>query len=157
MGIFDKITEAQSTTQGVYFLPGNYLVRIKKCKAITTREQGGAFVVEFEILESTNPKRPVGSSCDYMQCVEKHQPALGNVKAFVAAASYLRPDDPSINQQGHPNCITPQVMDFVCSDANPLAGRVLPMECVPTMTRGTASKPSREIHVCRWAPAVQAA
>jgi hypothetical protein len=86
MGLFGKIKDAKSTGGGIYFEPGTYALECRKNAVITTREGRPAFVAEFTILESTNDKRPVGTSVSYMVMLDKYQEtALGNVKQYVAA------------------------------------------------------------------------
>lgn len=153
MGIFDKITDTEVSKQGIYFQPGDYIVSIEKCKTIQTRKNGAAFVVECSILESGNPSRPAGSSCDFMAQVERFDSAMKDVKAFLASAMGLDPLDPTISQHGHRNHIKPEFVEYVCSDSNPLKGRQLAVHCFSKITK----EAKKEIFPCRFSPVTQAA
>ena len=111
MGIFGKINEATYSDGGVYVLPGVYRFKIRNVLYKRTRQQKDAFIAEFEVLESTNPERPVGSTCSWMVTLDK-EPALGNIKQFLAEA------------MGQPMvAITEQVVEAVISAGNPLGAK----------------------------------
>lgn len=86
MGRFSNIGSAKSSQGGVYFLPGAYALECKANKSGKTREGREFFVAEFEILESTNPERAVGTQVSFMVMLDKNQDtALGNIKGYLAA------------------------------------------------------------------------
>lgn len=86
MGIWDGIENAQITKRGKYLPAGhNFTLLIKKCDLITTRDKGDAFVVDFEVVESTDPNTPVGAERNWYQSTTDKNVFQGAVKLFVAA------------------------------------------------------------------------
>ncbi len=95
MGLFGGIKEAKFNSGGVYFEPGSYRVKVAKISSGNTREGSRPFfVAEFTILESSNPKRPAGTSVSWMVMLDKFkETALGNIKGFVSALYGIAQDD----------------------------------------------------------------
>jgi hypothetical protein len=86
MGIWDGIEKAEITKRGVYLQPGHeYTLRIKKCDLIETRDKGDAYVVDFEVVESTCDKDPPGQERNWYQSTRDKNVFLGAVKGFLAA------------------------------------------------------------------------
>ncbi len=87
-----KVKEAKSTKGGVYLLPGNYIIHVQRCKMIevnpTKKVKDDAFIAEFKIIESDNPKLSAGVEASYyvdMTDTEYPDLSLGNVCDFIRA------------------------------------------------------------------------
>ena len=98
MGLFDGIGDATVGGQNVYFLSGVYVVEVHKCFAMKSRKKEDLFLVECNILQSNNSKRPEDSKASWVVNL-KHDAALGNIKGFIAAANGLDPyDEDKVNE-----------------------------------------------------------
>lgn len=115
MGIFGGIKEARYSEGGVYLLPGVYRLQVVVCKQLRTRTQKDAVVVEFKVLESSTPERPVGSSVSWMLTFDK-EPAMGNFKQFLGVALKW------INPAATEDMIDESVCEYASGPANPLGG-----------------------------------
>lgn len=114
MSIFAGVESAQVFGGGVYVIPGNYLVWIdlvKERKSSSSSER--FFIAELVILESDNPKRPVGSRMSYTIKASLAN-FLGDVKAFIAAGFNIKHEQ--VTERG---CM------IAVSAANPMRGRLL--------------------------------
>lgn len=123
MGLFTGIKDAKYSEGGIYFLPGNYLVRVDKAKVGKTRKDVPFFVTETTILESDNPERKRGSSCSWM-CMGDKDAFLGNVKNFCAIATEI--DDADVDEAG---------VELIVSEDNPLGGTILRVQATNIKTR----------------------
>jgi hypothetical protein len=123
MGIFGNISSATYSDGGVYLLPGVYRLKIKSCIYKKTRKGQDAFIVEFEVVESTNTERLPGSTCSWMVTMDK-EPALGNIKQFIAEAVEQAME--AINEQ---------IAEAVVAAQNPLAGRFVRCSAVNIKTK----------------------
>lgn len=113
MGMFKGVESARVPEGGVYFQPGVYLAKVLACKGFSNRRQIGTFVVECELLESSEPSLPAGSLVSQVITLDKES-ALGNIKGFIAAAMNDRAEN-----------VTEEMCDMVASAGNPLKGTVL--------------------------------
>lgn len=113
MGMFDGIETARTSEGGVYFKPGSFVAEVKTCKALKDRKGVGTFVVETLLLESSREDMPKGTLCSWVVKLDK-EPALGNIKGFVAAAFGLSA-----------SAVTAAAVEDVVSDKNPLNGMKL--------------------------------
>jgi hypothetical protein len=115
MGInaYGGISEAKFSEGGTYVLPGVYRFKVLACKHIKMRTGKEAFVVELEVMESTNPERMPGSTCSWMVTLDK-EPALGNVKQFITTACACKDDQ-----------VNEAAVLLIVSEQNPLKGTVL--------------------------------
>lgn len=93
MGLWDNIkdkdiNEATSTKGGVYLKPGNYTVRINRCRELETRAKKTAFIAELEVVESDNAECPVGYQPSFFCQEDPRYPqmALGNIADLLRAA-----------------------------------------------------------------------
>ena len=113
MGLFTEISKAKSSSGGVYFEPGTYLLECKACKTGQTREGSKPFfVAEFIILESSRSDRPVGTTMSFMVMLDKYlETALGNVKGCAAALFDIPEAD--VDEAG---------VEMLVSAENPAAG-----------------------------------
>lgn len=112
-GMFDGIEGARVSEGGVYFRPGVFKARILAVKALKDRKGVGTFVVECELLESSEEALPVGTIASWVVKLDK-EPALGNIKAFAAAASGVTAKD-----------VTAKAIELIVSEGNPLRDTVL--------------------------------
>lgn len=142
MGLFTGIEDAKISAGGVYFVEGLYRVEILKVTTLVSRTKENLFIVETEILSSTSSERKVGTSCSWVVNL-KQDAALGNIKAFIAAANGIDPAD----AEQVKNEITEEVVEFACSEDNPLAGTELNLECVPIKT-----KAKKDFTLHKWTP-----
>lgn len=85
MGLWDGLDKAEVFERGTFMKPGNFVLRIKNCIDKTTRKSGRAFIVEFEVLQSSAPEHPVGTTTTWFQKMADLNVALGAVKEFMAA------------------------------------------------------------------------
>ena len=123
MGMFDGIEGASSSKGGVYLLPGNYLLAVQAAKIGSSRNKGDFFVVEFEIVSSDNPERPVGSRVSWMT-MKNNDAFLGNVKGFAQAALDMAEDD-----------ITAEDIEAMIDDEQPLVGVQVKAQATNIVTR----------------------
>lgn len=124
MGLFSGIDKASYSENGVFFLPGNFVVEVLKCKSGTTRKKVDFFLAEVRILQSSNPERPVGSKVTWFVSIVPDTSALGNIKNFIAVASDI--DEKEVDDAG---------AEMVVSDAQPLNGTLLRASAVNLKTR----------------------
>jgi hypothetical protein len=121
--MFAGIEGARTSEGGVYFRPGAYEARVIAVKALKDRKGIGTFVVETELLASSNDKLPVGTMCSWVVKLDK-EPALGNIKAFIAAAMKCAAKD-----------VTAQAVEMVISEGNPLRDVVLKVSAQDIKTK----------------------
>ena len=123
MGIFATVADSKPTVGGKYFLPGNYLVEIQRCKEGETRKKIPFFVVECKIIQSDNPDMKVGTDCSWLVMMDKDA-APGNIKAFVMAAAGVEEDE--VDEAG---------CEEICSERQPLAGTKMRVEAYNKPTK----------------------
>jgi hypothetical protein len=149
MGIFDRVNEAESTRGGYYFEEGKYRVRLQRVFKKTTRKGIEMMIIETEILESTNPGRPVGTKPSVLYGDDKDATA-GNIKGFFGvafAATQCLAGTPMTPTEAEKEFLTADSKDAAavkavkerCDEAvgddNPLAGLELSVEAFPIKTR----------------------
>ena len=83
--LWSGLKDAQTFDRGTYLNPGDYTLKIVNCLTKQTQKSGEGFIVEFEVLESTNPLHAVGSKCTWFQGLKNVQVSLGAIKEFLAA------------------------------------------------------------------------
>ena len=128
--MFAGIKDAKATQGGLYFLEGNYKVKICRVFSMTSRKKEDLFIVECEILESDNPNRKPGMRPSWVVNL-KHDAALGNIKGFVAAVNGIDPSD----SEKVDELVDEEACEVVASKENPMEGTVMPLQCVNTKTR----------------------
>jgi len=121
--MFAGIEGARTSEGGVYFKPGAYEARVIAVKALKDRKGIGTFVVETELLESSNELLPKGTMCSWVVKLDK-EPALGNIKAFIAAAMACAAKD-----------VTAAAVEMVISEGNPLRDVVLKVSAQDIKTK----------------------
>lgn len=114
----------------VYFEKGLYIVEVLRAFTMKTRKGSTFAIVDCLIIDSTNLARPAGSKASWV--VDLRQDAsLGVVRSFLAATGGVDPSDEDRVQAE----VTEDVAAFAFSDANPLAGVRLGLECVEVKTK----------------------
>lgn len=109
--------EASAGT-GTYVEPGAFIVDTDLHKRGVSRKGKKYFLVEMDIIASSNPKRPAGTRMTWQVNIPElvdgkyENPALGNVKKYVATV--MKRDMKEV---------TGQVLDLVTSPAQPLKGK----------------------------------
>lgn len=68
--IFREEKDEQGAVKQIYEADGKYRVKILKCIWVSPRKGPDLFISEFEILQSNNPKAPVGSRFAFKQNME---------------------------------------------------------------------------------------
>ena len=123
---FAGIDKAPPSTGGQYILQGNHILLVDACKIVNS-QQGKArtlYVVETTVVESDNPEMKEGTTRSWVVNFD-HQPALSNIRSFVAAAMNMPFDD-----------VTEDHSMGTVSEANPLKGTVLKCEAFNIKTKG---------------------
>lgn len=92
MSMFKGIKGARTSEGGVYLKPGVYDLTIRAVKALEDRKKIATFVVEFDVDRSTVAEHPAGTVVSWIVKLDK-EPALGNIKMFIAAASGCSPEE----------------------------------------------------------------
>jgi hypothetical protein len=129
MGLFKDIKGARGTKGGLYFVPGNYLVLINRCKLGETRKGIDFFVAETKVVWSDVEERKPGSEPSYMVTMDK-DPALGNVADFMRAGlacKAVQQLGATIEDIGEIDEIelSEEEAEEIVGEANPLAGVVM--------------------------------
>lgn len=111
------------------------MLYINACKKIKSQANNDKlFIVELDVLESKVEDRAPGSSMSWIVNL-KHQPALGNIKGFLAAALGI-PEDK----------IDAKVADAAVSAENPFHGRLIKCEAIEIKTQKT----KQDFTKCKW-------
>lgn len=80
---FAGLQSAQVFEKGVFLETGVYSLQIDKVILKDTRKSGSALIAEAIILESNNPKYPVGSKASWFQSLRDKDVAFGAIKQFI--------------------------------------------------------------------------
>lgn len=83
--IFKGLRDAKVFERGVFLSEGGYRLRVLKCLLKHTRKSGDAYIVEFEVVKSSNEKHPVGSKATWFQKMTDPDVAFGALKLFMYA------------------------------------------------------------------------
>ena len=136
MGAFAGLRDAKTYEQGSYLSEGRYTLKICKSLVKDTRKSGSAFIVEAEILASTNPACPVGSKGTWFQGLKDKDVAFGAIKQFLYAVVGLDPsndaDKKTIKDEIDPNI--EDLMDEAVT-TNSLAGETVNVEVKNKLTK----------------------
>lgn len=130
MGRFTAINQAQVSAGGVYFLPGSYVTEILRVFVMKNWKGDEFFIAECKILDSDNSERPVGSKASMVVNMDNVS-AMGNIKAFLAAASGIDPKN-SVRVNAE---ITEEIAEIAVAEGNPFAGTVLELDARIVKTR----------------------
>lgn len=94
MGILKGLKDAQPNSKDPFFLPGNYKVQIAGVKLWESKKDNSdLFIIRGKLVESDNPELKPGTVCSQVIKISGNASALGNIKAFVAAALGVDRDD----------------------------------------------------------------
>ena len=136
MGLFDEIEKDKSSNSGNFILEGTYpLVFLNVVKTIKSQEDNSdLFIAELDIIESKVEGRESGNTMSWIVNFA-HQPALGNIKQFIAAAMNRKEEE-----------ITSKIADAVVTSDNPLHGQLVRCEA----TEITTKKNKKPFTKCKW-------
>jgi hypothetical protein len=135
MGIFANIKGAKGTEGGNYFVPGNYVVRIERCKQDKTRMNKDFFAAECRILASDTEDLKVGSTASFFVLFDEYpELSLGNVADFMNAAmkSYFAQNSMQMPEGFE---VDEEVADEISGEENILAGTLIAVEAFNKKTR----------------------
>lgn len=138
MGLFEGIENAESGSRVYISDTGNFVLEILKCSAgISKFKEERFFGVDFNVVESTNPKYPAGSRVSWYVGLRKDTPALSNVKDFAATAAGVPSKE-----------VDAASIEMIVSDEQPLAGTKVKLATVLKKT-----KAGKDFTVHQWATA----
>lgn len=104
--LFDGIeTTKVGNKGGTPLSEGEFLLKITDVQYLKTQLRGDAFIVEYEVVESTSAKDPVGSKRSWYQSMAKRPIALEKIKEFMLAMLGYEPkrDEARIVVEVDPN------------------------------------------------------
>jgi len=133
MGRFSGIKDAKWNPGGVYFEPGQFLVRVDTVKVIESRKKEEMFIVENTLLDSDHPKLKRGSSVSWV-VLSSWDTYLGSIKHFVSVAQEIEMDD--VDESG---------IEMVVSEDNPCSGTILKVEA-----KNVRKKDGGDFTKCVW-------
>lgn len=125
---------------------GMHVLRVNRCLVPRTPGQL-AYIVEFEVVQSSNPSHVPGSQCSVYMSSKFHESLLKQVKAFVAAASGYDLTDPAQDQIFSPH--SGAITDASISQHNTLEGRTVTCEA---SFSGRADKRGQPYFNYVWGP-----
>lgn len=85
--LLNRTQKASTSTRYPYFPVGEHIVKIGKCEVNTSAQNGAAFVVEGDIVQSSNPEAR-GTHCSVAPLtgsLQKEQIGYGNLKSVTMA------------------------------------------------------------------------
>jgi len=133
MGRFADVAKAEVLTKLPWFKPGAYVVRVLNCKDVASKDKNTDFyIVELEVLRSSNPDIVVGGKYAWTQ--DRHKKYVGGpaVREFVAACLDVDPNDERLNDE--------ELLEATVGGADgegpqPFAGKVLSLICENIKTK----------------------
>lgn len=132
MGRFADVANAQVLTKLPWYKPGSYIVRVLNCKNIVSQDKNTEYyIVETEVLASTNPEINVGGKYSWTQDRKKKYVGAAAVRAFIAACLGIDANDPNINE----DVIEASVGGEDGEGPQPLAGKILALSCDDILTK----------------------
>lgn len=136
-GVFGKLADVKSNTGGVWFLPGNYLVKIRAVKLIDTLAGHQSFVIEGTVVESDNPERSPGTPASQVIALKPAimATAMSNVKNFMGAALAIADPDSYVPDEGTVEDFWNATGEYFISEKQPLAGKNLYLSCTTIKTK----------------------
>ena len=130
------LKDAQTFERGTFLKPGSYTLRIVNGLTKNTIKSGEAFIIEFEVLETTDPvNHPVSSKCSWFQKLSNVPVAFGAIKEFLAAVyGYdLRTMKPRFDAEMGPQI---EAIAAAATDGrNFLAGQIVKVQTEQTKTQ----------------------
>ena len=161
MGRFAGLAEVRANRGNMWFLDGNYLVRIDRTFLKSGRDGMESFVIATEVVESDNPSRAPGTKPSQVAKIKPQYPhlALSDFKNHVAAVLEIEnPDEyhvppeemhPGETQEAADDRFWNEAFELVLSDEQPTAGMLVRLRCY---TRTTEK--GKPITVHQWGPVV---
>ena len=116
-GIQEVKQPRRSQEETKWIQPGKFELEVTRVADGKADQGVGSpfFVVEFEVLESSNPEISKGDTVSWMTMRKKFEKYfLADVSNFIAAAT-----------NSHPHEVTPEVVEECTGDSQPLVGVVL--------------------------------
>jgi hypothetical protein len=111
---FDGIEDEEVYGLRQYMAPGDYLFRVRSCKASATRKKLEFFAADLDVLWAEGEDaHEVGDTCNYFQ-MKDWDGSLGRIKGFIAAAWGRAPSE-----------VTKAVALAAVSEKNPLRDNLL--------------------------------
>lgn len=135
MGLFDGLQNAQVFERGQYLTPGEYTLEIQKTIAKRSQNSGDVFIVEFTILESNNPEKPVGSRASWVQSFKNVTIALSSIKEFLLAALGVDTSDKAKLREVEPRIEDIMNTCVASPGDNPLTGERIKVSVVNVTTK----------------------
>lgn len=132
MSLWAGLSTAQVFENGVYFGPGIFDVEIVRCLSKDTQKSGLAFIVETEVLTSTNPEHPAGAKRTWFQSMKNKNVGFGAVAGFLLHAFALE------NNAARKTDFFPFLEPFmlrVTGPENVLSGCYLHLQCSMIKTK----------------------
>ena len=158
--IFQKIGAARSILGGNHFKDGKGRAIVSKIEC-EQKTDGWVFVTEFlvqsaaKVRPDVEPNAP-GTSASFVQMLDKHKSAAGNIKAFVL--ELLGYTEESLAAAAKAQNVSPgdlftSTMDALCGPGQPGRGMAVDFETYRKITR----EKKLEITLCRWTHVAQTA
>jgi hypothetical protein len=155
---FAKIAAAKANKGGTPIRDGRYVLQIKEAKLVNGTTDGACFIAVFDVLKATAVKdgiepNAVGSTCDWVQKIDKHLSAKGNVKEFVlslfSTTEKETSDDEVIDTLERICNEDPKAVDTDKKpmEVNPAAGMIINAE---TFRKAKKGKPEDIMTLVRW-------
>jgi len=146
-GLWDGLNDAEVFETGIYFSnkEGIYDVEIVRCVEKDTQRSGLAFIVETEVLTSTQPEDPAGSRRTWFQSMKNKKIGQGAVAGFLLALFGLE------NNSSRKTDFFPflqRLMPRVTGPENVLSGFVIHLETNLIKTREKGEDFTRH----NWSP-----
>ena len=130
----EKVSEADIFQRKPYFQEGNYKVRVLTVHARDGRNGNSFFVVEAEVLESSNADIMIGGTYAWVQKMN-NDAGPGAVKMFIAALVDVDPKSPEFDD------INAEFCELIVSDEQPKAGKEMGLQCHMKMIGDNKDKP----------------
>lgn len=151
MGWKDDVGTAKPSQRGVRIGEGTFLLKTEKCTSFKSRKGEEAFIVDFEIMESTSAEHPVGSKRNWYQQITGKDSAAGNIQSYAVAASGLDPtDEKRIAAEFAPAAVA--IMDAACGDEQLFRGKLVRLVAKKDKTKPNPKGETFEFLRMAWAP-----
>lgn len=135
MGLFSNIKDAKKSEAGTYLSTGVHKLKVNRVKSGTNWRKKKFFVVECEVLESSNEEdHPIGSTADWYVNLDSEYPdiSLADVKHFLQVAVFVSYADQGelYEDAEEPDevTITEEVAEEACGEEQPFIGLILKAE-----------------------------
>lgn len=142
------LRNAQVFERGNYLGVGVYDARVIRCLVKQTQRSGLGFIVEVEILTSTNMSHQPGTTATWFQSMKNQATAFSAIKEFVVALHgyNAKQDEAKIKNDLEP--YIEQLIDNATGQNNSFAGKCIHLETFMIKTR----EKGNDFTVHRWTP-----